>query len=319
MWDSKVIASKIKISEPKELLQHNQIHLKLFSPEKQIGIGADAEGNTVLVLPGQKDVLAFQTEFASYDPWSNLVVFESDNRLEGVSILRCNIELMDQDTVEAAAAIFLGLIDLEEQFGKTGKAIWQLKALFENRLKFEISEKKLIGLIGELLIILLAKNPATAIQFWHSNTDDKFDYSGANFRLEVKATTGTTRNHYFSSYQIPGDVPGKTSVASVKISKVENGNSLADLLKILENYLGEADRLKLKSIVHGTLGVPPELVSHFQIDLDSSLQSVVLVDSFEIPRPDVNDGVLSMEWLASLDGISSLISFDKDFFEKNIS
>jgi len=316
MWDSKTIAVKIRTSESKDLLHHDQIHLKLFSPEKQIGVGADGEGNTVLVLPGQKDVLAFQTEFASYDPWSNLVIFESKKRLDGVSILRCNIELLDQDTVEAAAAIFLGLIDLEKQFGKTGKAIWQLKALFENRLKFEISEKTLIGLIGELLIIFLSTNSATAIKFWHSNIDDKFDFSGANFRLEVKSTTGTSRNHHFSSYQIPGDAPGKTLVASVKISKVENGNSIVDLLKTLESELEAADYLKLRGIVNSTLGVPPELVSHFQIDLDSSLQSVVLIDSFEIPRPDSNDGVISMEWLATLDGISSMVSFYEDFFEK---
>ena len=127
MWDSKVIAEKIAIKEVNEGLKPEFIHLRLFDIEKSIGVGVDGKGNTVLMLPGQTEVPAFQTAFASYDPWAQLTVFETGKQLQGISVLRCDLDLDDVDNVEAAAAIFLGLLDLQEKFGKTGKLFGNLR------------------------------------------------------------------------------------------------------------------------------------------------------------------------------------------------
>ncbi len=314
MWHSKSIADAIKISDNLGELESNFIHLRLFDVDKVTGVGIDGKGNTVLVLPGQNDALAFQTDFASYDPWSNLVVFETGTKLNGVSILRCDINLADEDTIEAAAAIFYGLLDLQEQFGKTGKAIWQLKSLFENRLKFDISDSIITGLIGELLIIVASDKPTDAVRFWHSNTDDKFDYSGANFRLEVKSTIGRNRDHHFSSHQIPGNAPEKTFIASAQIIKVESGMTLSNLLEVMKPNLDISDFNKVKETVFSILGVPEILLSRYQIDLDASLTTLSILPSAQVPRPEAEEDVLSMEWLARLDKNQSLAPFPKDFF-----
>ena len=317
MWDSKQIVKAIRSSTIDDELQPNHIHLQLFDLGRQIGIGADGKGNTVLVLPGQQDAFAFETEFASYDPWSNLVVFESSTQLNGVSILRCNIEIEDEATIEAASAIFYGLIDLQEKFGETGKAIWQLKSLFANRLKFELSDSTITGLLGELLIVSIAKNPSLAVKFWHSNIDDKFDFSGSNFRLEVKSTSTGVRSHHFSSHQIPGNVPEKTFVASVQIVRVENGATLSDILARVSLKLDGDELAKVTEIIHRTLGVPAELVHDYQIDLDATHLGIKLLKGIDVPSPSPNDGVISMEWLANLEGVQGLTSFYEDFFEKN--
>ena len=314
MWDSKTIASAIQNAEADEKLQANHIRLKLFDLDRQIGVGTDGKGNTVLVLPGQDDAIAFDTEFASYDPWSNLIVFESSAHLDGVSILRCDIDGEDQATIEAAAAIFFGLLDLQEKFGKTGKAIWQLKSLFANRLKFELADSTITGLLGEIFIILASSDPSLAIKFWHSNIDDNFDFSGSNFRLEVKTSTTNLRNHHFSSHQIPGNVPEKTFVASVLIVRVENGTSISEIAKELETKLSENECLKLQVTIQKTLGVPLELISHYQIDLHATLSGIRILSGTDVPSPSIEDGVISMEWLANLDRAPNMQSFYEDFF-----
>jgi hypothetical protein len=316
MWNSKDIVKAIGHSEVDDELPPNHIHLQLFDLETQTGIGADGKGNTVLVLPGQKDAFAFETEFASYDPWSNLVVFESSTQLDGVSILRCNIEIYDEATIEAAAAIFYGLLDLQEKFGETGKAIWQLKSLFANRLKFELADSTITGLVGELLVILASTSPSLAVKCWHSNIDDKFDFSGSNFRLEVKSTSTGIRNHHFTSHQIPGNVPEKTFVASVQVVRVESGTGLSEILTILQSKLEISDFAKVTEIIHRTIGVPVELVSEYQIDLTATLLGMKLLRSTDVPTPSISDGVISMDWLASLEGIDNLNSFYEDFFER---
>ena len=314
MWDSKLIAEKISSDEIPAELKPEFIHLRLFDIEKSIGVGVDGQGNTVLVLPGQVEVPAFQTSFASYDPWAKLTVFETGKQLQGISILRCDIDLMDVDNVEAAAAVFLGLIDLQEKFGKTGKAIWQLKSLFENRLKFSLSDDVITGLIGELLVVLASSNPSIAINCWHSNIDDKFDFSGEEFRLEVKSTTSNSRNHNFSSYQIPGNVPEKVFVASTRVVRIEKGLTLVDILGKIEKRVEVDTFQKVISKVNGTLGIPYELVNDFAIDFQSSIDSINVYRGLDVPRPTTAEGVISMKWLASLDEITPAKFIYEDFF-----
>jgi hypothetical protein len=317
MWDSKTIAKAIRDVELDVKLEANFIHLKLFDLTMQFGVGTDGKGNTVLVLPGQKNSLAFETEFANYDPWSDLVVFESHEDLRGVSVLRCAIDKNDESTVEAAAAIYFGLLDLQKKFGKTGDAIWQLKSLFANRLKFEIDDSIITGLLGEIMIIFASANSSLALQHWHSNLDDKFDFSGANFRLEVKSTTANLRNHNFSSAQIPGNVPDKTYIASVQIVRVENGYTLLDVISDVQKTLSSDEAFRLQDVAQRTVGVPTQLLTDYQIDLKASVASIKILRGVDVPAPLAEEGVLSMNWLANLAGAKDLESFYEDFFERH--
>jgi hypothetical protein len=317
MWSSRTIASSLKTFDLDQILEPHFIHLALFDPQNQQGVGIDGKGQIILVLPGQEDVTSFRTEYASYDPWSNFIDVATNHELKDVAILRCDVDLNDNATIEAAAAIFSGLLDLQNHFGKTGQAIWKLKSLFSNRLNFEVPDFVITGFLGEILILLKSSNPDLAVKYWHSKIDDRYDYSGSDFRLEIKSTAGIIRHHHFTSHQIPGDVPTKTFVASVKISKVEKGENLVHVFRELEQKLGKDDYAKVVDLSLSVLGVPINLLLDYQFDLTASLDSIGLIAGTEVPCPTVAEGVISMEWIASLDQSSNLTSFYEDFFEQN--
>jgi hypothetical protein len=172
--------------------------------------------------------------------------------------------------------------------------------------------------MGELLIISLSENAPLAVRFWHSNIDDKFDFSGSNFRLEVKSTSTGMRNHHFSSNQIPGNVPEKTFIASVKIARVEVGTTLSEILSRLRLKLDKSEFEKVTEIIHRTIGVPVQLVTEYQIDLEATVLGIKLLKSSDVPCPVSGEGILSMDWLANLDGVPDMTSFNEDFFEVNI-
>ena len=301
-WDSKKLIAVISANAGVVDNNSDFIFLPLFDTDAIIGVGNDGQGRTVLVLPGQRDVLAFQTEFAEFDPWVDLTLAESGEQLQGAAVLRCHIKKSDFSTIEAAAAIFLGIIDLQKIFGNCGKAIWQMKALFENGLQLSISDAKVTGLLGEILTILSASNSNIAIKFWHSDVDDKYDFSGSNFRLEVKSTITQTRIHNFSSFQLPGNE--KTYVASLLINKVESGSSFADVFDQLISKLEVVNQEKASDIVLKTLGVPAGFLTNYQVDLSNSLNSIQIYEANIIPTPSLPNGVISADWRASLELIA---------------
>lgn len=278
------------------------LSVSLFDPDKLIGIGVDGSGKTVLVLPGQHDVLAFSMDSAAFDPWTSVTWQGENSQFGDCATLRCTLDLSVRSNVEAVAALFVGLIDLQERFGSCGQAIWELKSLFENGLNNQISAERIVGLFGELLVISLASNPSALVQYWHSISEDKYDFSKDSQRLEVKTSRSSLRHHKFSSFQVPGVPHLDIHIASILVQQVESGTSLSELFTRLAEYLNPRDLKKVASVVMGTLGVPPAAMIRPQFDLASAIRSLRIYDVAEIPFPRSASGVLSMEWLADLAG-----------------
>jgi len=292
-----------------------KIFLDIFEPIENIGVGSSSDGRTVLLLPGQSNVTSFETNFASFNHWVSVTRAEDNRVLDGVALLTLNIEKTDQATIDAATAIFLGIIDLQIKFGKCGEAIWQMKSLFESQLKYKPADDAVTGLIGELIFILNSKDKVKTIKCWHSAVDDTYDFSSESIKLDVKATRSGIRHHYFSSTQIPASTGKKVLIASVLIDSVEMGTTLDQLInKVNENLsLDLAD--KVNSSVLKQIGTHPGLVLNPQIDIENTLKSINIYDSLDIPCPRYEEQVLSLKWLATLDKTktskihSSLIPF----------
>ena len=284
----------------------NELALQLFNSETMCGIGVDGLGRRVLVLPGQEGTISFNTNNAIFDPWSSVTWINGSQSLPKVSTLRCEANFKNRGICEVVAAIFIGLIDIQNKYGSAGSAIWEMKILFENGFNSNVSEETLVGLFGELVVLNSSTNPNTLLDFWHSNATDYFDFSSNNHRLEVKTSRNNLRNHRFSSNQIGSDLDSKTTVASVILSTVEQGISISSLIDQISQRLDISHGAKLMNIVIATLGVPPQLVNSVKIDLDSSVGSIRLISAINVPRPSPSSGVISMNWIANLDSISSI-------------
>jgi hypothetical protein len=299
----------ISVAEIVKLLSHedapksldgNKLELRYFNKSPLIGIGHDYLGRVVLVLPSQDDVSGFETEYAEFDPSCKVSIEDSSEQLPYVSTLKCTIDRTNLEKLRALAAIIKGISELQEDYGSCGKAIHEMKEFFANNFKSQVRESTIVGLLGELLIIAKSKDKNYFVGIWHSSADASFDFSSGNSRLEVKTTRSLTRIHQFSSNQISENLQANVFIASVALQLVEKGLSLADLVKLIMGELNSNMRTKFLDCVLETLGILPELVTGIEFDLEASLNGIWLIPAESVPTPRARDGVLSMEWRASI-------------------
>lgn len=305
MWSIDQVVNSLANQNYPEMYSDQELVLALFEEKKLYGVGIDNFDRRVLVLPAQKNAIGFITSNAIFDPFSSVTWADTKLELPKVATLRCDANFRNRSVCEAVAVLFVGLIDIQEKYGNAGSAIWEMKQFFENGFRSSYSEESLIGLIGELIVISQAKNPETLLQYWHSNIDAHFDFSTDKLRLEVKTSKSNIRNHNFSSNQIGSGFDDKTFVSSVILSLVEKGITLIDIMDLISSKLSSESASKLLNVVLGTLGVLPDTVLSLQIDLEATSNSIVNISANDIPRPEKNLGVLSMNWVANLDHCTS--------------
>ena len=293
-------------------IPEGSIKLVEFDFSNEIGVGISSNGEAVLVLPGQSNVTSFTTRYAAFDPWVELNEIDDNRLLVDKAILKCKVDPENLKTIEAISAIFVGVIDLQNRFGECGAAIWQMKAVFDSGFIVNISENSIVGLIGEVLVLLDSGNIENAFSYWRNENFAKYDFSGSDFRLDAKTTLSENRTHHFSSSQIPGLNPEITFIASILVNKVERGTSFSELVSILLDKLSITNQgIAIQRIIE-TLGIHHSYVSDFEFDYEASFASIRYITSGDIPYPIQTSGVLSMSWKANIE-INSPKFIDFDF------
>lgn len=305
MWSIGELIDALKDNNYGEFNSGEDLFIPLFDENLKIGVGVDGSKNRVLILPGSKDLPSFITKNAEFDSLVSVTWLDQQQVIPNVATLRCSFDFTDSKLLKTVAAIFLGLIKLELEFQSSGNAIWEMKNLFELGFESSYSDDELIGLIGELLVIYKAVDPNALIQMWHNDVYANFDFSSSDRRFEVKTTRSNLRNHLFSSSQIGNEFDDKTYICSVKLSVVEVGHTLRKLISDLESKLERKNFIKLQQVVIKTLGVLPELAESINFDLKSSADSIMMFSANEVPRPTLAPGVISMNWLASLESLGN--------------
>lgn len=277
-----------------------EVSLGLLDKDLGIGIGRASEDWVVLMLPGKAGVMPYRGRNVDFTPLESLMDRDSGQRFDSVALLKFRVARESPDVRDAAAAVLVGLVDLEIGTGNAVSAIAQLKELFEGGFKASFEVKTELGLLGELVAIVAASEPDRLIAYWHSDPQGRFDFSSAAGRLEVKATTSLPRRHHFRQRQVIDPYQGEVTFCSVIAAQVEVGDTVASIVMDLSERITPGSRTRVEDIVIKTCKVPSALVTRVKIDVAATISSLALYDRTEIPAPTLQPGVSEVEWVAEL-------------------
>ena len=133
-------------------------------------------------------------------------------------------------------------------------------------------DKKLVGLLGELVFIYNSKIKNSAVSMWHSSVNDTYDFSSEGELFEVKTTTGYKRIHSLSSSQIESS--SNAVIVSIRLLVTESGSNLYTLIDGIEPHLDVENKEKFKKLINETIGENKEFAKKFTFDLPDALESL---------------------------------------------
>lgn len=157
---------------------------------------------------------------------------------------------------------------------QVSRAIDQLVELFS---AMSLPARKSVqGLWAEVFLIVRASEPATLIEAWHANPEDRYDFGTGSQRIEVKSCSGAPRRHHFTLDQLTPPPGVQVMVASTFAQRTGNGASIADFIDRLRESVHRPELiLRLEKLVAMTLGDcwPNGLRDHFDEQVaDDSLR-----------------------------------------------
>lgn len=123
-----------------------------------------------------------------------------------------------------------------------GEQILELANLFR---QIENSSKDIVGLWGELQVIIAAPSREDAARCWCQQKNAKYDFVCDDFAVEVKATLKPNREHRFALEQLRppnGDVP--VFIASAQLVQVQGGKAVFELLDEILHEIYDVDLRK---------------------------------------------------------------------------
>ena len=257
--------------------------------------GRTGMGETCLLLSAEGSsvkapirLTAIQVNFAVP---CTIAIAGREDRTETLTAITCTAsERIVQAYFAHVCETIMQIVGAKPSLDHVFEAVRRLVDLFQ-KLSAP-ARRSVVGLFGELFVIYLAHSPQDAVKAWRSTTDDRFDFSTDNVRLEVKASGTRQRAHEFSLEQCspPQDTEG--ILVSLHVESAGGGMSLLELIERIEEQLeGDANLLlKLQETVAEGLGdnAPAALAMRFDENLaKSSLQiyELVLIPAVREPLP----------------------------------
>lgn len=193
-------------------------------------------------------------------------------------------------------------------------AVRQLVELF--RVLAQPQRKSVQGLWAELFVLVASTDAETMASAWHSDLEDRYDFSAGDQRIEVKSAEGRVRRHRFSLSQLMPPSDATVLIASVLLERAAGGTSLEDLLdrarkRLSINALLQA---KLDQVVALTLGESLPRALGMAFDWELAKQSLRFFSSTSVPSipcglpPEVTD----VSFAADLSALEPVTMTDLD-------
>lgn len=142
--------------------------------------------------------------------------------------------------------------------------------------------REISGLWAELFCISSSGNVPVAVDRWHADNNETFDFSWSHGRLEVKSTVGAFRIHDFAFEQLRPPSGGSGYVASLVLKTASGGEGVLDLARQIEERLSGDIRLqaKLWALLVQSLG------ADFSDALDRRFDTVLAAKQLKLYRMD---------------------------------
>lgn len=225
-----------------------------------------------------------------------------------VHIVRCF------SRVEKERELFLDLIDATIIDATSDDEILEafriLSKFFAD--KSEPSDGELIGLYAELDAINTFSPSIHLEDYWQSKDRMKFDFSITDtLKLEVKATTKSTRIHHFRHEQLITDLYS-IYVLSYMLREDDEGVSLFDLIIAVKPLLSRSPR-KLLRIDKILKNVSEDRLKGFRFNSEYTVEKRHFYPADVIPKfsESTPDGVANAEYDCSLENLEYIS--DDDF------
>ncbi len=226
----------------------------------------------------------------------------------------CNVVRLKSDDL-AMRRVFYSVCDtMALMLGNTprdtdlSKAMKRLAAIFRKMLA--PASRTLAGLFGELTVIYRSVLPHELIRDWRTADVDRYDFSSNDLKVEVKSSSVRQRVHEFSYEQCSPPSGTVGLVASVFVERASRGNSIIDLLNLVEMRLpGKLEAIfKLREVVATTLGNAQSQAVEIKFDLALALESVQFFDLNEVPavRGNIPARVSKVRFTSDLSAMQSV-------------
>ncbi|ACS38033.1 PD-(D/E)XK motif protein [Methylorubrum extorquens] len=218
-----------------------------------------------------------------------------------ISIIECLASPGLMPLFAESAGAFLRLLGEEPTMAEAADAVARFASIFS--VATRSSSQSVTGLIGELMLLLLASNVEEAVSRWRGSPLDRFDFVGPDARLECKATSSMLRLHSFSWEQC-NPPAGHALVASLRVEAAGGGMSVSELIGRIEARLFRcpAAAVRLRETVASTMG--DSLPHALEVTFDEPLcrSSLQWFDLREIPaiRGDLPVGVSSLRFMSDV-------------------
>ncbi|WP_454722694.1 PD-(D/E)XK motif protein [Delftia acidovorans] len=169
--------------------------------------------------------------------------------------------------------------------------------------------REISGVWAELFCIASSGDVAIAVDRWHTDNSEVFDFSWGQGRLEVKSTVGAFRIHDFSLDQLQPPSIGSGYVASLLLRAANGGDGVLDLAKKVEGQLNGDLKLqaKLWAQLVQSLGADFSEALDRRFDTELAAKQLVLYRVEDVPSvpPPLDARVSSVRFRADLSSVQS--------------
>jgi hypothetical protein len=276
-------------------------------------LGRDSEGRPAFLISGCKGIegeAPVELKNLAFNPNAECLLRTAtgQERLQ-LALLRCKtgeegLQLWFLRLLE----VYMGLLGPNPDSQRIVSFVNELVSLFHSLSR--PSRGTVVGLWGELALILASRDPAPLVAAWHSDPAEIHDFVAGIYRMEVKTTTLGMREHRFSLEQLL--VPDGTSlvIASVLVQENPAGQSIDELVLAIGQKLHGRPELvtRVHAIVAATLGEDWERSRTVRLALSRGGESIYFIDGSRVPSPgrDLPPEVSHVRFTADISGIEPL-------------